>query len=41
VVYEESARFRAEHNRRPIREPRSLDDVLRAGAMPGLQPAGR
>ncbi|ALA59268.1 hypothetical protein NITMOv2_2862 [Nitrospira moscoviensis] len=41
VVYEESARFRAEHNRQPIHEPRSLDDVLRTGAMPGLQPAGR
>lgn len=28
VVYEESARFRAEHNRRAIREPRSLDEVI-------------
>ena len=32
IVYEESARFRAEHNRQDIREPRSLDEVLSAGA---------
>lgn len=30
MVYEESARFRAEHNRTPIREPRSLDEVIGA-----------
>lgn len=41
VVYEESARFRAEHNRLPIHEPRTIDDVLSAGAAHSVQPAGR
>lgn len=39
IVYEESARFRAEHNRVPIREPRSLDEVI--GEASALEHAAR